>query len=300
MSIIDEMNAKFSRVAGVRFCSSAELYPEIAESRPVLVVDNGLGRLVLALHGAHVMSFTPKGGRDILWLSPQTGLAEGKPIRGGIPLCMPWFGPHPDGLPLHGFARLMLWQVDDITSQADGSTSVALSLRDTKETRDVWPHEFLFRFEIGVGNALSLDMMATNESKSRAEFAFAFHTYFDVADISKTTVEGLENATYLDRLDGDAEKSHAGALVFKGETQRLYSDVAAVQRIKSPLGVWKIEGNAHCALAWNPGENDKNVADIGAGKHVEFICLERLDAVHWSVPLNPGATYTTKMILSAE
>ncbi len=255
--------------------------------------------MVMTPYGAHIMAYTPARGTDILWLSPQTRMAEGMPIRGGIPLCLPWFGPHPDNFPMHGFARLSMWNVDAITCNDDGTTGVSLSLRDSAPSRDMWPHAFLFRLDIVVGTELTLSFSAQNLSQKPAAFAFAFHTYFAIGELGRTIVNGLDNMAYIDRLDDGKRKQEAGPIVLGGEIQRLYGDVGDTQSIASPRGTYTITGTARCALVWNPGTNDAGVPDIGANRHKEFVCVERLDAVDWAVTLSPEETYTTRMTLSS-
>ncbi|MDR3514343.1 MAG: D-hexose-6-phosphate mutarotase [Azospirillaceae bacterium] len=298
MSQYEALSRQFGHVKAVRFCQSEALYPQLTGSLPLIIVENRLAKAVLSPYGAHIISFVPAGGPDLLWLSPLTKLVEGTPIRGGIPLCLPWFGPSPQGFPQHGFARISNWQVEEITERADGATVLVLTLSDSEARRAMWPHAFTFRFEITVGTGLELTMSVKNQSQSDARFELAFHTYFNVGDVKQTTIEGLDACTYVDREDQQKRKKQVGLVAIKGTTTSLYVAVPNVQVVHSPLGDYRIDGTQDYCMVWNPGDLDKTVGDIGAGNHQGFLCAERLDAAEGAVTIHPGASYTARMILS--
>jgi D-hexose-6-phosphate mutarotase len=283
---------------GVSLKSSDELFPHFAGALPVLVIDNALSRTVVVPQGAHVLSFAPKGRPDMLWQSPQAVMAKGQPIRGGIPLCLPWFGPSPQGHPMHGFARLLPWAIEEVGTLEGGATRLLLSLADSAATREMWPHAFAFGLEIVAGKDLKLTLTAANLGGGGARFEFAFHTYFNVGDVAKAVVTGLEDCAYEDREDGNARKRQAGPLGIAGTTTKLYLDVPAVQRIASPAGTYHIESDARCCMVWNAGDNDRNVPDLGAGNHTGYLCVERADAAERAVDIAAGKTYRATMTLA--
>jgi D-hexose-6-phosphate mutarotase len=283
---------------GVRLRPSNELFPQFDGSLPVLVIDNALSRTVVAPQGAHVLSFVPTGRQDMLWQSPKAVMAKGQPIRAGIPLCLPWFGPSPKGYPMHGFARLLPWAIEDVETLADGATRLLMSLSDAASSREMWPHAFTFALEIVAGRNLKLTLSASNAGPDDARFEFAFHTYFNVGEVAKAVVTGLEDCVYEDREDKQARKRQSGPLDIAGTTTKLYFDVPAVQRIASPAGTYRIESDSRCCMVWNAGDNDRNVPDLGAGNHRGYLCVERVDATERAVDIAPGKTYTTTMTLS--
>jgi D-hexose-6-phosphate mutarotase len=300
MTTLDELNRRFGGVEGVRFCPSAELYPHLEGSLPVLVAENRLGRMAMTPYGAHILSFRPAGGADMLWLSPLCRMIAGQPIRGGIPLCMPWFGLHPQGLPQHGFARITDWSLDRVESLPDGGTALSLSLSDSEATRHMWPHRFVFRLDVRVGRELTIAISVTNTGDDAMPLAFAFHTYFAVGDVTRTRVTGLGGISYVDRLDAQKRKVQSGDLLVPGEIQRLYFDVPRVQRIESPQANYRIESGMSGALVWNCGDNDRAVPDIGEGNHKTYVCVERLDVEDWSVRVAAGDRYDATMTLAVE
>lgn len=287
---------------GITLVNSTELYP--AHHRPgdpglpMLVVENALGRAVIALHGAHLMAFKATGQREMLWVSPKTALVAGTPIRGGIPLCLPWFGPGPDGKAMHGFARTMDWTVVGAEQLPCGATRLVLGLDGDASVSALWPHAFAFRLEVTVGSELKLAMNVCNRGADPAPLAFAFHTYFAVPDVAKAGVTGLEGTTYIDKMDNFARKTQQGAVTIDAVTDRIYLDVPVRQTLKSTDGEVAIDSDASCAVVWNAWSNDKNIADLGEGNHVGYLCVERCDVADRAPTLAPGGEYRMTMTLS--
>ena len=291
-----------SQCIGVTQIQSTQLYPSQHQpgdaGLPMLLVENRQARAVIALQGAHVMSFQPKGQREMLWISPKTLFESGKPIRGGIPLCLPWFGPHSeDKTWLHGFARTRQWTLVGSNTLADGATRLVLELSGDATLCALWPHDFLFHLEIVVGKTLRLEMTVENRGQAPAPLAFAFHTYFAVPDVAQAVISGLEGTSFIDKTDNLARKTQQGEFTISAMTDRVYLDVPAKQRIKSEDGAITIESPSRCAIVWNAWHNDKNIGDIGEGNHVGYVCVERGDAADHAVTLAPGAPYRCWMVL---
>ena len=291
-----------SQCIGVTQIQSTQLYPSQHQpgdaGLPMLLVENRQARAVIALQGAHVMSFQPKGQREMLWISPKTLFESGKPIRGGIPLCLPWFGPHSeDKTWLHGFARTRQWTLVGSNTLADGATRLVLELSGEATLCALWPHDFLFHLEIVVGKTLRLEMTVENRGQAPAPLAFAFHTYFAVPDVAQAVISGLEGTSFIDKTDNLARKTQQGEFTISAMTDRVYLDVPAKQRIKSEDGAITIESPSRCAIVWNAWHNDKNIGDIGEGNHVGYVCVERGDVADHAVTLAPGAPYRCWMVL---
>jgi len=227
------------KAAGISVVNSTELFPALHvagnSGLPMLVVDNALGRAVIALQGAHLMAFRATSQREMLWVSPKCVLEDGKPMRGGIPLCLPWFGPGPDGKTLHGFARTMPWTLVAAEKQNNGATRLVLELTGDASTSAMWPHAFVFRLEVIVGSELKLSIAAENRNADAAPFAFAFHTYFAVPDVAKARVAGLAGTTYIDKVDNFTRKPQQGDVTISAVTDRVYLDVPARQTISTAI-----------------------------------------------------------------
>jgi len=287
---------------GIKLVNSTDLYPALHHSGdtglPLLVVENSLGRAVIALQGAHLVAFQAADQREMLWLSPKCVLEVGQPIRGGIPLCLPWFGPGSDGKTVHGFARTREWTLLNSDIMDSGETRLVLELNGDAATCELWPHAFSFILEVLVGNELTLAISVANQSETVAPLAFAFHTYFSVPDVSKALVSGLEGTVFIDKMDQYTRKTQQGDVIISAATDRIYLDVPAQQTLRTSSGNVRIESDAKCAVVWNAWANDKNVPDIGEGNHVGYLCVERCDVADRAMTLQPGETYRTWMRLS--
>jgi D-hexose-6-phosphate mutarotase len=288
------------RAAGIRTVNTRELYPTQHSPKdpglPMLIVENSLGRAVLTLQGAQVLAFRPAGKDDLLWVSPKTSFREGVPIRGGIPLCLPWFGPAPDGANLHGFARIKGWKVVEVERQANGNTRLVLELSGGVAESALWPHAFCFRLTIEVGSTLKMSINAQNRGGDTAPLAFAFHTYFAVPKVYAANVSGLDGTTYIDKMDNLVRKPQVGDVTIEGVTDRVYLDVPQHQTIIASAGRRiNIESNTRCAVVWNAWNNDRNIPDLGEGNHVGYLCVERGDVADYAVALQPGQSYQAWM-----
>jgi D-hexose-6-phosphate mutarotase len=290
------------QAAGIKLINSTELYSTLHAAGdaglPMLVVENDLGRAVIALQGAHVMTFQPAGHREMLWVSPKCVLEAGKPIRAGIPLCVPWFGPSDDGAVIHGFGRTMVWTPVAAEACTDGSTRVVLELAADTAVSALWPHAFSFCLEYVIGTSLKLTVAAENRSTTPAPFAFAFHTYFSVPNVKDALVTGLENTTFIDKTNSMTRKVQQDGVAITALTDRVYLDVPATQVLKIATGDVRIQSDSKCAVVWNAWTNDKNMADLGEGNHVGYLCVERGDVADYAITLPAGGKYQTVMTLS--
>ncbi|XZG69506.1 D-hexose-6-phosphate mutarotase [Chitinibacteraceae bacterium HSL-7] len=289
-------------VTGVELIDSTAEYGAGETSLPLVCVSNAHGRALVALQGAHVLSFVPAGKRDLLWVSPKAIFAPGKAVRGGIPLCMPWFGAGGEGRPAHGFARSSIWTLASAENHADGSTTVSFTLQDSDATRALWPHAFAYRLDVRVAAAMTLTLTAEHKGDVAVPFTAALHTYFTVSDVQAVRVEGLEGATFIDTLGG-ANTRHVqeGAVTIgAGPIDSIYVNVAAEQRIVDTNRTIRIDSPCKSSVVWNCGaETAAKMADVGAGNHLGYLCVECADTADNALTLAPGQTYTTTMTLSA-
>lgn len=305
MSATNDPQAILARLPATQravLTTSSAIFPQRHEAGdaglPLIAVDNALGRAVIALQGAQILAFQARGQREMLWLSPQCVLAAGQPIRGGIPLCLPWFGPGPDGKSMHGFARTAPWLLSEAEATEDGATRLVFALAGTAEKNVLWPHAFVFELEVMIGNTLQLQLLARNNGGAPAPLAFAFHTYFAVPDVATSRVAGLEGCTYIDKLDAGMRKTQTGNVCIAEMTDRIYLDVPARQSLLGTESAIHIDSDMHCTIVWNAWTNDSKMPDIGAGNHVGYLCVERGDVAERSLTLAPGGEYRAKMTMS--
>lgn len=272
-----------------------------------LDVHSPLATAEIYLHGGHVARFQPAGGTPVLFMSAASHFAAGKPIRGGVPICFPWFGPragHPDA-PMHGFARTMTWQLESLAQSADGVVNVGLALTADDATRAHWPHEFVLRHRIAVGTELRMTLEVENTSAGAFTFEEALHTYFAVADVRAATATGLEGASYLDKTDGFKTKTvGAEPLRFTGETDRLFPNHHGACGIADRPTARRIvieKSNSATTVVWNPWiAKAAAMADFGDDEWPRMLCIETANAGADAVTLAAGARHAMTAVVRVE
>src|SRR4051812_26105965 len=222
------------------------------------VLTSASGDPELSLQGAHVTHFQPRGQQPVLFVSAQSQFRADKPIRGGIPICFPWFAAKADdpNAPMHGFARTMLWTVESAKRVDDDRASVTLSLRSNERTRALWPHDFGARYTVSIGATLDIALEVTNESPGPFKFEEALHSYFAVGDVRRARVGGLEGAEFLDKVTGNTRRRQPDSPIeFTGETDRVYLHTPATAVVDDPaLGrrIRVAKSGSHTTVVWNP------------------------------------------------
>ena len=265
---------------------------------PQLLIANELAQAAVYLHGAHVTHFQPRGQKPVLWMSAQSWFAADKPIRGGVPICWPWFGPHagkPE-LPAHGLARLSDWRLRAVTNEPDGGTSVVLALESSDRTKLLWPHDFDLEYTVRVAARLELSLRVKNAGAAAFIFEEALHTYLAVSDIRKVSVQGLAGAAYLDKVGGMQRVTQGpDPLTFSGETDRLHLDTDAACEVDDPGLRRRIrieKSGSRTTVVWNPWvKKAQAMPDFGDDEWPGMLCIETANAAANAVTLAPGAAH---------
>jgi glucose-6-phosphate 1-epimerase len=256
------------------------------------------------LHGGHVAAFRTAQHGELLWTSQRAVYTAGKAIRGGVPICFPWFGAHEarSDLPAHGFARTRSFRFQG--SEERGDDVVAeLTLDATPETRDLFPHAFVARLQLRVGRELSLLFEVENTSELPFGYELALHTYLAVSDVRKVMVRGLEAARYDDKVSGATGVSEDSALRFTGETDRIYDSTSRVVVSDPGHGRRVIvdKASSGTTVVWNPWvDKARRMADFGDDEWPQMLCVEAANVGPHRVELAPGARHTTGTTISAE
>ncbi len=264
--------------------------------------DSGVLRtpfLEIYLQGAHLTACTLPSGNP-LFLSQRANFAPGRAIRGGIPIIFPWFGDAPPSSKLgpHGFARTAVWQV--LERSADGR-SAALELRDDANTRSQWPHSFHLIARFHAGEVLEVDLEVTNTGSEPFEYEAALHTYLAVANVRDSCVHGLEDAVYLDKLDGFAEKRQGSEVIrFPGEVDRVYPAHRSDVRVEDSTGAARLlvaKQNSGSTILWNPGpERGSAMKDLGS-EWSRFVCVESGNVGSDQIRLAPSESHRMNISL---
>ena len=258
------------------------------------------------LQGAHVTHYQPRGASPVLFTSAASHFAPGKPIRGGVPVIFPWFGPHADrtDLPAHGFARTAEWTVRDAGVDGSRCTWVLLSLRSSDETRRVWPHDFELNYRVRVGDALDLTLEVRNTSDHAFTFEEALHTYLAVGDVRQVRVEGLDGREYIDKVDGMKRKRQSGPIHITGETDRVYLSTPDTVTVHDPAAGRRIvveKTGSATTVVWNPWvEKAKAMPDFGDDEWPGMLCVETANAAENAVTVPPHKSHSMRATVRVE
>jgi glucose-6-phosphate 1-epimerase len=263
---------------------------------PVVRLATGEAEAVVALHGAQVLGWN-RAGQGLLWLSPTARIRSGKGIRGGIPVCWPWFADHPTEptRPAHGFVRHRPWSVIATEATPDAA-SVTLATATVDPDQPLWPHHAEVRLTVTLGASLGLALETRNTGHAPFPLTEALHTYFRVSDISDVAVSGLEGLAYLDKLDGFARKVQAGPVRFAGEVDRIYlGDIGRITLADAGTGrSIAIRGSgSRSAVVWNPWTaKTARLGDMGSPDAFrQMVCIETANAGDDVITLAPGETH---------
>ena len=284
------------------FAIQEQLHFESHDSGVVMaVIDNQYGKAMVSIYGGHIVSYQPKGqAEDVFFLSEQAEYGAGKAIRGGTPICWPWFADDTSGFgrPAHGFARRLLWQVAATLTHDDGSTTIQLKLTSDETTLAVWAHAFELTMEITVGASLTLALTTKNVGEKPMEISQALHTYFNISDAAAISIKDLDNVPYLNKLKDFSQEQEDGNVTVQGEIDRIYFDVPKTARLfdKGYQREIVINGEgSNTTVVWNPGpETIKSLSDIPATTYQSFICIETANAGKDLITLEQGQSHCLK------
>jgi D-hexose-6-phosphate mutarotase len=268
---------------------------------PKINITTGHSTAEIYLHGAHITGFQKNGEPPLLFMSRLSHFAAGKAIRGGVPICFPWFGQR-EGDVMHGFARVTEWNLIETATTPDGGVTVRFRLPSTA-AHAAWP-AYRAEFVVAVTDRLAMELIATNESADRNfDFENCLHTYFAVGDIRDVSIAGLKGAHYLDKTDNGARKlESADAIRITAETNRVYPDnPGAVEihdkKFQRTIRVEKF--NSHSTVVWNPWTTQKMPDDFDPAEHQHMVCVESGNVWQNKITLAPGATARLKVVLSS-
>jgi len=232
---------------------SKSVYQTTYDEHTILVITHPLSSAAISLQGAHLLYWQPKeSSKPIIWLSENTLFKKGTAIRGGIPICWPWFGKVAE--PAHGFARITEWQLVSCSENEDG-VDILLSLKDDEQTRQHWPHTFELTLKLHLGQNCQLELASQGDFKATA----ALHSYFGISDISAITVSGLGDS-YEERLTTINEPKVAGEMTFDQTVDRVYTHPQSISLIKDKDQTIKITHINHSdVVTWTPWDSAKNI-----------------------------------------
>ena len=297
LSHIDALNARFGIDGTAQVTAGKGGLPMVRVTSPLATGE-------VCLYGAQVTQWKPAGAEEVLFLSEKSYWEPGHAIRGGIPVCFPWFGDKADdaNAPKHGYVRTREWRLDSLSALDDGSVTLVCITENDASTRTLWPHEYCVAYRITVGSKLRLEFTVINRGKSPMRFEEALHSYFHVGRAEDITVAGLEGLTYLDKTDAYRQKAQAGELKIIEETDRIYLNTSSpVDVMDAALGrVIRTEKvNSETTVVWNPwSEQAAKLADFGNDEWRRMVCVEASNVQASAIQLDPGEEHTMRVTLS--
>lgn len=291
-SSVTELSDRFP-IAGLRFEQGRG-----GLTKAVVQTPTASGELYL--HGAHVTSWQPEGQQPVLWMSRSSNFEAGKPIRGGVPICFPWFGPHPtdSSAPAHGYARITEWELVDAKTTDDDA--VGLTLQTV-----LGPFSLMFSVSFGGDLRMTLQTELAASATAAQSFEVALHTYFSVGDVQLISISGLENVPYVDKVNGPIEKAASGEMIrFFGETDRVYSgtdgECLLADAVRKRL-IRVRKSGSRSTVVWNPWINKSaRMPDFGDHEWPEMVCIETANVGSDAIQLAPGALHSTAVVVEVE
>ncbi len=271
----------------------------------IAMISNEHASAQISLYGAHVMSFEPNDSEEVLMMSSKCVFEIGTPLRGGIPICFPWFGPNKNDntLPMHGFARIMNWKVVESQQLKSGETILKLYLSTSPATLKLWPYPFTCELTFTIGKKLNIEWQVTNNSNEEFEFSQALHSYFATDDISQINVSGFEGAHYLDALNqltDTVEKEPS--IVIDKEVNRCYLNTDSKCTLSDKGMNRKIEiikTGSQSTVVWNPWiETSKKFKDLRDDEYNDFICIETANVHQNIITLTPGQSHSMSLSIA--
>lgn len=296
--MLGQLKQQFAHVKGITFEQRGSIILISAETED--------GRAVVTTQGGCVLSFQSKQGdqQECLWVSESAIYDGSKPVRGGIPICWPWFGAAPrEGLPAHGFVRNRVWQLLNAENLSDGRIGLELMVESDEETLVMWPVPFKLSLKIEVGATLTVSLTTTNLSDQSQSLTEAFHSYFAIADIQTVQVSGLEGSEQHDKLTSAAPVTQTGALSVSPPMDSVFLNLQQPLQLQDKGWQRQIEiqhQGAASAVVWNPGaEIIKGFADMDDRAWPGMLCVEVGNVLQNAVTIPSQASHSMTMTLKA-
>jgi glucose-6-phosphate 1-epimerase len=255
------------------------------------------------LQGAHVTSWKPAGAEEALFLSSKSRWENGRAIRGGVPICFPWFGDKADDpkAPAHGFVRTKTWQLESIVPVGDGVT-VSMFTESDEDTRRWWPAEFRIVHRVTFASELRLELEVTNTGETSLRFEEALHAYHSVGNVLKARMAGLDTIQYIDKTDANRKKIQQGDIAIVSETDRVYLNTSGAIELEDPVLHRRsrvAKANSRTTVVWNPWvQKARSLPDFEDLEWMQMLCIETSNVSDFAVNLAPGQRHKMQALVS--
>ncbi|MGB0206135.1 MAG: D-hexose-6-phosphate mutarotase [Neptuniibacter sp.] len=302
---LQELYQKFGELPGI----SIELHKQLI----AVAVENKAAKATIFLQGAQVAEYQAKGQKPLLWLSDQCDFKAGKPLRGGIPICWPWFGnlecnpeqvksQFPADAPAHGFVRDREWNLESVELVDPSTTELVLSLNVAADSQCLFAAKL--QLKVTVAEQLRLEFTVINTGDKPFSFTSALHTYLNISEIEAVSVSGLEGIRYLDTLNGWKPENDDAPVRISGETDRVYQNLDKPVRLSDSgfkRAIRLDADNAPDMVVWNPWQDKaKRLSNFADDAYQRMICLESAHVLDNLKSLEPGESFVMQMSVSQE
>lgn len=255
------------------------------------------------LHGAHVTSWRPAGSEEVLFLSSKSRWEDGQAIRGGIPVCFPWFRGKADNphAPAHGVVRTRSWQLYSMVEK-NGGVSVTMFIESDEQTRRWWPGEFRLAHRVTFASELKLELVCINTGNTPFHFEEALHTYNRVGDVGTVRLQGLDGTGFLDNTDSNKKQTQRGDVIITSQTDNAFINTQKAVDLLDPELHRRIrlqKTNSSTTVVWNPWqEGARALRDLGNGEWKQFLCVEASNIMSAAVTVASAQEHTISAVLS--
>lgn len=279
-------------------------------------VRHGANELLISQQGAQILSYQQDDQPPLIWLSEQAAYKRGQGVRGGLPVCWPWFGNlqrnpqavqamhrQPDAAPAHGLVRSLDWQLLGIDQHADG-IQLEFSYNSTTHPLNDWTHAAELRLSIRLDERLHIQLSSRNLGDTPLAISQALHSYFAVSDIRHVAVEGLHGCRYIETLEDWQQRQQDGLLTFSGETDRIYLDTPAQLSILDHAWQRRIQlhsSGSNSAVLWNPWiDKAQRLSQFASDAWQGMLCIEHANVMDDIRVLSAGQQHQLNLSLWAE
>jgi len=297
---IDKLNNNFGITDQLRFVKAEGGFAMIE-------VDNDYATAVISTYSGQIMAYQPKTEKNpLLFLSDLAIYESGKAIRGGLPICWPWFAEDIKGkdLPAHGFVRDQQWQIVKTQKLDDGSTKVILEISHNQYSLKLWPYKFKLQIAITISSSLKVELMTENLDDKPFTISQALHSYLAIGDVNKIEVTGLDGLSYLDKTADFTERNQRDDVVIDGAVDRIYQDVENDVLLNDPVFDRKIRVSSQGSntfVVWNPGEKvAATMIDLADDGYKQFVCIEAANTAGDKVTIAAGESHCLTVNYSIE
>lgn len=282
MDAFETLNQKFADCTGLEFVKIGDLI--------LAKIDTPLAQATVAVQGAQIIEWKPVDeDQPVVWRAKKPTYEAGKSVRGGVPICWPWFGNHPTLTMAHGFVRFKDWTLMNAQCDSEGQVHLHWRITDDAESLALWPHRFELDAIMHIGTELRIQLVTHNTGDASFSITQGLHTYLNLGDTHSTVIRGLEGGYYLDKLKGFSRTPQEDIITITGPMDRIYfgtTHTVEVEDSEFNRVIVVAKEGSHSTVVWNPDEN------VPSGMQPEesrnMVCVEAVNAADDTVSIAPG------------